>query len=341
MSPTIEFRSITAPGNLSEIGRGGEGLVYRVASMPAMVYKEFKQFPGHSPNRTALEEIVRLLDRMDQAEKQWVLERTTWPQKMVLEGQRLRGFTMSLIPPHFFRTHGARIAPKKITCEWNYLSMRDKFRTNQNIVSDVPQLSPPDVLKVVADFARTMEILHKYELVIGDISGRNLLWSDRPSPRVMVIDVDSFHFEGRTGVSSPKQSPDWDDPHLGQNNNFTTIESDRYKLALAAYRGVWAATTERPAPPQQPVRNVPRGVPDAIRDLVNRGLGPSGGRPTASDWVNTIRDALRFEGRPVLKVDQTGGAARPASPQTDGVVRPASPQTGSLPRPVIKMRPDD
>lgn len=333
MSPIINFTALAQGNGLTEIGRGGEGLVYLVRSMPNIVFKEFKQFPGHTPNRIALEEIINLPSRMDSVERQWINERTTWPQQIVTKGPTMCGFIMPLIGPEYFRMHGARIAPKKVACEWNYLSMREKFRTNTNIHSEIPQVSPLEALKVVGDLARTMEILHKYDMVIGDVSGRNLLWTDRPALRVLVIDVDSFHFEGKTGVASPKQSPDWDDPYLGPNNNFTTKASDRYKLALAAYRAVWSATTDRPDPSKRDVPSCPVGIDESIRDLVRRGLGPESTRPEPSEWVAAVNTVTRFSGRPVVAIDQSGGVTRPPS----GSVR-SDPST-PVDRPIIQMRP--
>ena len=328
---TLEFSQLTKSGGLVEIGRGGEGLVYSVATMPGMVFKEFKQFPGHQPNRKALEDMIVIIDKMSAEEQQWLGSRTTWPKQIVIRGNKMCGFVMPVIAPEYFRKHGARIAPKTITCEWNYLSMREKFKNNQNIHSDVPQLSPMEALRLVNDFARTMEVLHRYNIVIGDISGRNLLWTDRPGFQVLVIDVDSFHFEGQTGVSSPKQSPDWDDPFLGANNNFTTIQSDLYKLALATYRAVWSATTDRPDPSQHPVLACPKGIPEIIKDLVNRGLGPQDRRPTASEWVSAITDIVRFNGRPVLAMDNSGQLARPTRDSLSDQVSP---------RPIIQMKPN-
>lgn len=345
MAGVIDFGSIA--NWLTEIGRGGEGLVYRIGSMPNVVFKEFKQFPGHVPNRIALEEIINLPARMEASDQQWLMDHTTWPQQIVTKGAALCGFTMPVIANEYFRMHGARIAPKRIACEWNYLSMREKFRTNTNIHSEVPQLSAADALKVVADLARTMDILHKYDMVIGDVSGRNLLWTDRPSPRVLVIDVDSFHFEGKTGVASPKQSPDWDDPYLGANNNFTTKASDRYKLALAAYRAVWAATTDRPDPAKAAVPSCPDGVPETVRELVARGLGPVAGRPEPHEWVTTIQTATRFAGRPVVTMDNSGQHARPALGVKGPTGQPGRNQTGGAAptspggRPSISMKPID
>jgi hypothetical protein len=169
--------------------------------------------------------------------------------------------------------------------------------------------------------------LHKYEIVIGDISGRNLLWTDTPSLRVMVIDCDSFHPEGKVGVSPPKQSPDWEDPAL--KSPLTTMQSDIYKLGLAAYRGIWAATTDRPLAGNKPIPAVSDGVPEVVRSLIERSVG-SGQRPTAQEWVDSLKQAVAFNGRPAIAIDQSGKISRPATDRSSEIPRGK--------RPIIQMR---
>jgi len=330
MSTSLDFAALTKSCSLVEIGQGGEGLVYAISNRPDVVFKEFKKFPGHQPSSGALEEIIELLNLMNPDEKQWLSTRTTWPHQIVTQGNQMCGFLMPIIPSTYFRKHGARISPKKIACEWNYLSMREKFKSNQNIHSEVPQVTAYQALRLVEDLSKTLAVLHKYNIVVGDISGRNLLWTDIPSYQVLIIDIDSVHIEGKVGVSSPKQSPDWDDPFLGVNNNFTTIQSDLYKLSLAAYRAIWAASVDRPDFVNRSVPPCPKDIPEAVRELVIRGLGPSDGRPSAAEWVNSIQNVTRFNGRPVLAVDPTGPASRPPS---------NSSASSNKNRPMIPMKP--
>ena len=205
----IPYSQVARPGDLTEIGKGGEGRVFTVRSMPGMVYKEFVEFPGHTPNRSALEELMGSLQQMSPDERSWLSERTTWPQTLVIDGNKMRGFLMPLIGQQYFKKYGIRANPKNVACEWNYLSMRSKYEGNKNIYSEVPRVTPFGAFSAVVDLCKTMEILHRHNIVIGDMSGRNLLWTDAPTLRVMVIDCDSFHPEGKVGVSPPKQSPDW------------------------------------------------------------------------------------------------------------------------------------
>lgn len=138
----ISFAQIARPGDLTEIGKGGEGRVYTVKSIPGMVYKEFIDFPGHTPNRSALEELMVLLQQMTPDERTWLSDRTTWPQTLVVEGNKMKGFLMPLIGQQYFKKYGIRANPKNVACEWNYMSMRSKFESNKNIYSEVPRVTP-------------------------------------------------------------------------------------------------------------------------------------------------------------------------------------------------------
>ena len=205
--------------------------------------------------------------------------------------------------------------------------MVEKYESNKNIYSEVPRVTPIGALSAVVDLCKTMEILHRHNIVIGDISGRNLLWTDVPTLRVMVIDCDSFHPEGKVGVSPPKQSPDWEDPSLA--TPLTTMESDLYKLALAAYRGIWAATTDRPLAGNKRMPDAPDGVPEILRSLIERSIGASP-RPSAKEWVDSLKQAVAFNGRPTIAIDTSGKISRPTTDRSSEIPRPT--------RPIIQMR---
>jgi hypothetical protein len=327
----IEFRTLASSGQMVELGRGGEGAVFKVPNLGDKVYKEFLAASYTSPDHSALTRLIDLQNQWTPEEKVWLTNRTVWPETIVLDNGNLKGFVMPGIQRRYFRKHGIRLNPKTVLCEWNYLSLRTKFHNNPNIVTEVPRVTPPDALALVHDFAKTMKILHKYGVIIGDISGKNLLWTDTPSFQVMVIDCDSFRIMGQGGVASPKQSPDWDDPHL--NGKPTSQESDIYKLAIAAFRAIWASGTDRPSAPSYVVPAAPQGVPDEVRGLIARSLQPTG-RPTAEEWEKVLALPAMFRGRPAVKMGTSSGS-RPSQP---------NPNHGTpmgTPRPTVNMKRDE
>lgn len=326
MSSAVQFSSLGNPIHFKELGAGGEGRVFAIPGRADVVYKEFLDISTTSPGLQALERLIEVRDSWTVDETSWMTERSVWPQVAVMHGARLRGFLMARIPTNFYRKHGIRTNPRVVPCEWNYLALRDRFRTNPNIFSEVPNPDVFGVIELLLDLAKTIELLHQHQIVLGDLSGRNLLWTDRPSYRVLVIDNDGFRFIGTGGIASPKQSPDWDDPFLrGQP---TSTASDVYKLGLAAYRSIASAGTERPS---RSSMNNPRLVQAGgeIVDLILASTD-SNDRPSAADWVVSLSTIVAYRGRPA--VDLSLGSPAQSIPPT------RSSRIERDPRPVIQVR---
>lgn len=328
MTTAIEYSSIPGIDSKSELGRGGEGVVYRIPSLKDQVYKEFLAAAYTTPDVSALERLIAVKGGLSPEEKVWLGARTVWPDVTVVDRGALKGFLMPNIHQRFIRRHGIRANPKTVFCEWNYLTHRTKFFSNPNIFSEVPRTDHLDALTLVFDLAQSISMLHKHGVIIGDLSGKNLLWTNSPGFQVMLIDNDSFRLAGTGGVASPKQSPDWDDPFLA--GKATSQESDVYKLALAAYRAIWSAGTVRPsAEDKDRVTRLP-GIPENVMDLIFESLRAHG-RPTASDWVSVLSIPARLRGRPAVQVGTGGQSLRKTSSPTasDGIPRP--------PRPILRF----
>ena len=147
----IEFRTLASSGQMVELGRGGEGAVFKVPNLGDKVYKEFLAASYTSPDHSALTRLIDLQNQWTPEEKVWLTNRTVWPETMVLDNGNLKGFVMPGIQRRYFRKHGIRLNPKTVLCEWNYLALRTKFHNNPNIVTEVPRVTPPDALALVHD----------------------------------------------------------------------------------------------------------------------------------------------------------------------------------------------
>lgn len=333
-APVVQRRDLGPPGSLTELGRGGEGVVFDVANRPGIVFKEYLPRTGLVLRRDALERLVALPQQMTEAERRIIMSRTAWPTTVVVDGARLIGYLMPRIPDPYWRTHGARHDPRRVVCDWNFLAYQKQWSASTAIVSDVPRIEGRQVVALVMDLAATMRVLHRHDIVMGDVSGRNLLWTDQPEPRVFSIDCDAFRPEGGDAVGPPKESPDWGDPEV--TGSRTNVASDLHKLGLATYRAIWAAAAQRPPA----TMDVPDGIPDVVIDLIRRSMQPTG-RPSAEEWCTQLANALRFEGRPVVRLDNTSVRRTSAGPATGPITahRPSRddpPATGG--RPVIPTR---
>jgi len=327
MSGIVQYSSLGQPSRFQELGAGGEGRVLALPGRQDVVFKEY--FPGATtvPNQQALDRLIAVRDSWTSDEKAWMNERSVWPTAAVIDGNRLRGLLMPRIPGVYYRQHGIRGNPRRVPCEWNYLALRGRFKSNPNIVSEVPQLGVDEAIDLVLDLARTIHLLHRYNIVLGDVSGRNLLWSDRPTPRVMVIDNDGFRFIGSGGVASPKQSPDWEDPFL--KGKATSHDSDIFKLALAAFRGIWSAGTDKPSPAILHSTHA-QSIPREIVGLIERSTNESS-RPTAADWVGILAPLAALKGRPSISLTPAAPVAGVSPPLRQHQVVESS-------RPVIPVR---
>ena len=89
--------------------------------------------------------------------------------------------------------------------------------------------------------ASVLAVLHRNELVYGDLSARNVLWTIRPEPAVLLLDCDGVRRVGKAAPARQLDSPDWDDP----SSTNQTIESDRYKFGLFVARVFARSLTSR------------------------------------------------------------------------------------------------
>jgi hypothetical protein len=313
--------------HLNELASGGEGVVFLIANRPGDVYKEYKQVVRGQLNIAALRNLVAMPDQMTPSDRQRLMERTAWPHTLVNTGAMTHGFLMEKVSPRFMRRYGLRTHQKSVLCEWTYL-VYQKQELPANMASDIPILSFGQKIELLKDFAATMEIMHRYGIVVGDISGRNLLWTSNPES-IFIIDCDSFRVDGQPGTTESKESPHFMDPHKPKDQP-TDKSTDIYKLAIAAYRAIWHDAQGEPTP-ESVRQNLPNEVPGGLADLIARSIGP-GPRPTAADWKSGLDNLFKFGGRKVIKAkDPTNPGVRSVPP---AVGTPAPPK----PRPILKLQ---
>lgn len=332
MANSVQFSTLGNPSAFRELGAGGEGRVFEVPGLGNLVYKEFFPSATSIPDLQALERLISARESWSPDEQSWMNERSVWPISSVLENGRLKGLLMPRIPKLFYRSHGIKANPRVVLCEWNYLALRNRFGSNPNIFSDVPRPETFQVIELILDLSRTMSLLHAHDIVLGDVSGKNLLWTDRPSFRVFAIDNDGFRFIGTGGIASPKQSPDWEDPVLA--GRATTPESDIYKLGLAAFRALWSAGTDKPTMDRMN-QSVGSGISKDVVDLIAQStLGPT--RPSSADWVSVLAPIVALRGRPSVSVALTASPNPSISHATSTGVnrsRPVIPVHRNIPKP--------
>ncbi|MCD0445247.1 hypothetical protein LO763_16655 [Glycomyces sp. A-F 0318] len=298
MSPNDEPTSLDELGALTKLADGGQGAVYRAARMPGELFKRYLD-----PSQLNVGELKRLIRRIHADERservrETILNGTAWPTGVVLEDGRHVGMMMPEAPPRFSTSIGGKSRLKEL----QFLIFEPKPMWREVGLPDAEQRR-----ELVTGYVRLFKALHDADVVIGDVSPRNLLWTLDPAPAVYAIDCDGFRVNGYPAATPQAQTPDWVDPD--QETGRASFDSDRFKLALLVIR---VLLVEPKATPQQVAADPRRrGVlGDRLAELVQKTAG--GERCHAVEWLRALDD------RPTLYFDPPRRRERPEPPEGPG-----------------------
>jgi hypothetical protein len=158
---------------------------------------------------------------------------------------------------------------------------------------DIVPLDAAGRIEIVRQVVRLFLLLQSKNLVVGDMSMRNLLWSASPIG-IYLLDCDNICQIGLPPVMPQPQTPDWEDPF--QPPDGPDLETDRYKLALIVARVLSQTPTSRPGESL----NFVRGLPDRLITEMSARLAEVGGppetRPDAAQWMSTLENDLGMYG---------------------------------------------
>jgi DNA-binding helix-hairpin-helix protein with protein kinase domain len=199
----------------ARIANGGQGTVFRLADPPSTLLKLYH------PGTTVLsDELARLIELAGDLRDVPV----ALPNGRVFDGGRCVGFLMPEAPERFVTS----IAGWRRLLELQFL-LYPRRPMWANLV--LPTARERRGLAVA--YAELFQMLHHNDVVVGDVSMRNLLWTLAGGPGVFAIDCDGFRLAGRPPAVRPVDTAGWADPARPPD---VTLDSDRYKLALVTLR---------------------------------------------------------------------------------------------------------
>lgn len=297
---------LSALGPLGEqLGVGGQGRVFLAPAITLddvagpLVYKQYK--PGHVPPH-GLSAVVSRRLRMDVATRQRLDRLAVWPVRIVEQAGAVSGVLMPLIPGQFFED---RYLPSGRSTR--------SLREVQHLFIDpdralrlgMPAPTAAQRLLVCRDFAAALHLLHRNDLVIGDINAKNAVFRLDARPCVMIVDCDAIRIKGAAAVVKQLNAPDWEPPE-----DTLTQATDLYKFGLFVLRclgpGAMASVSRDPARADAVL--APEG-----RTLLRASLSHRpADRPTAQDWGRFF-DGLQ----PVIR-RQSAPAPPPPATSTPG-----------------------
>ncbi|MET0425010.1 MAG: hypothetical protein ABW046_14090 [Actinoplanes sp.] len=209
-------------GQITRLAAGGTATVYLVPDLKAAglrddtyVYKKYndktKQVAGPALGR-GLTNFVQFRDRLPANQLKAWDERIIWPVAVVKDpGGAADGIVMRIIPDRFFhdftkRNGGVNRKPREIETLFG--------DTETALRKGLPDVSLVTRLQLVRAIAAAYSMMHKEGVVLGDISGRNIIYDPDPrKPAIMVVDVDSARIRGnRATFGSQPHTPNWQPP---------------------------------------------------------------------------------------------------------------------------------
>ena len=288
-------RSITLT---RQLGAGGQGEVFQVQDRPDVVAKVYLKAP--SP------ENVRKLEAQVRACRPEVRQISAWPSAILKDADGgVRGLLMPLVDPGEYQEIHNLFGPA---------SRRKYF----------PKANWSFLVHVARNVARAFAVLHAEGHVVGDVSSRNILVSQRGT--VCLIDTDSFQVKsGGSVFPCPVGTAESTPPEL-QGQTFGSLirdaNHDRFGLAVMLfqllfqgrhpYSGVHAdGSTPNPAqairadafayslkqhngvrPPPQTLSL--SDLTPAVGELFERAFAPThASRPSAAEWDRALEELGR------------------------------------------------
>jgi len=253
----------------TKIADGGQGTVFRLADPPGTLLKLY-----HPGLAVLSGELGRLIDT-GRGDLRAVP--VAWPSGRVFDGGRCVGLLMPEAPARF----ATSLAGRRRLLELQFLLYPRRAMWADLVLPDGVERR-----RIAAAYVELFRVLHSGEVVVGDVSMRNLLWTLAGGPSVFAIDCDGFRLAGRPPAVRPAGTAGWVDPARPSE---ATVDTDRYKLALVTLRvllGNHAVTPEDVCQKEFLRRLL---GPDLVA-LARHAVLP-GRRPLAECWLGALGNA--------------------------------------------------
>ena len=261
----------------NEVGEGGQGRVLQINGS-RLAYKSY-----YEPKRIRGDAMTRLVEFRQScppADRRWLDSHCAWPMCRVVDGGIVVGFIMRRAENEYTwkDTKG-----KQRLVELQFL-IRDAKIWWQQIV----QPDPDQRRQLALAFADLVRRLHRWNVVIGDISDVNILWRLSPSPDVYILDCDGMRIRGNDPILDQADTPDWHDPLM--RSRIPGLDADLYKTALAIARILCCQPQARPGEQLAFVTGTLGDRESAVRRLFKVAAGGPGTRPEGDRWVRALGD---------------------------------------------------
>jgi DNA-binding helix-hairpin-helix protein with protein kinase domain len=267
MSGDAELADLAASARVAE---GGHGTVFRLARPSGTLLKLYHRGVG-----VLSAELGRLIDLPSRsADAGRVAALTAWPSGRVFDRGRCVGLLMPEAPARFATTLAGRD---------RLLELQFLLYPRRAMWAEMVLPTGEERRALAVGYLRLFDVLHRNDVVVGDVSMRNLLWTVAGGPAVLAIDCDGFRLVGRPPAVRPADTAGWADPACPRE---VTLDTDRYKLALLVLRVLLG--NHRVAPEDVRARPMLRGELGRELSLLATRAAEPGKRPPAEHWLDAV-----------------------------------------------------
>ena len=256
-----------------ELGAGGQATVYEIRGDQTYV---FKKYHHAQPELEALEVVAQWRRDLNPQDRSLLDTSAAWPHQIVIDDDRPVGVTIRRAPEHF--TFDVRGTQRLRELQYAVLSER-----SERLGLSVPDLT--DRTAIVQHLAEVLDLFDRHHVIHGDMSFKNILWTDTPEPAVSLLDCDSARVGPSDSALTQVTTQHWTDPRV-QKTWIAAPDRDSDRLGLAFYRlffqarGNFTGTDLDLQIPDTPP------LPRPTHELLQRSLTMTVPRPAPSEWMS-------------------------------------------------------
>ncbi|MGB6162735.1 MAG: hypothetical protein WCF33_19975 [Pseudonocardiaceae bacterium] len=225
--PVVSEKSLGPLGSPISNNNGESEGVYPLIEHCGWLLKVFKSHLITDADMTRIDQLVALAANASASDRVLLNSHMSWPAARVTSTSHMTyGVVIPIAPPAYWvnlRLNESQTKYKPLEIDWLASAPEKCERHN------VPVPNFANRVKICADIVAVAELLERHNLVYGDWSYANALWSADECAGY-VIDLDGCAFGTRTSLGTQN----WDDPHA--TGKQTDTFSDRYGVALLLAR---------------------------------------------------------------------------------------------------------
>ena len=245
--PRIQLSDLNPRSGGKPLARGGRGVIYQVSpkrKLSDQILQDGKYLLKKQRYSNATVNSDSIADHLDEIHKRlqgkfsYFRSRLALPLAIVEDKGKFLGYLM----PEF--DEGCYFNKTLFSAEVTQALQEVKIQLNsqsERKALSVPEISTSTRFAILVDVLETITQLHECGLVVGDISGSNLIIQDKAtrkhSQRVIILDVDSFSYQGGKHPFGAESTIHWRSPEeLKKPDYAPTKSSDVYKIGLLIRR---------------------------------------------------------------------------------------------------------